>query len=77
MNKQVKQSYTCLYYRPIGFQEVEAPRFIDNGNMKIIRLSALHINHLNTRSAKAVNLTAADFLLSIFLNPCIVLTRHV
>jgi len=32
---------------------------------------------LNTRSAKAVNLTAADFWLSIILNPCIVLTRHV
>jgi len=31
----------------------------------------------NTRSAKAVNLTAADFWLSIILNPCIVLKRHV
>ena len=31
----------------------------------------------NTRSAKAVNLTTADFWLSISLNPYIVLTRHV
>ena len=32
---------------------------------------------INTRSAKAVNLTATEFWLSIFLNPCIVLTPHV
>jgi hypothetical protein len=27
--------------RPLGFQEVEAPRFLDNQNMKAVRLSAL------------------------------------
>jgi hypothetical protein len=27
--------------RPLGFQEVEAPRFLDNRHMKVVRLSAL------------------------------------
>jgi len=44
----------CLYKsnpitgldRPWGFQEVEAPRFQDNGHMKVVRLSALHIGRL-------------------------------
>ena len=27
--------------KPIGFQEVEAPRFLDNRHMKVVRLSAL------------------------------------
>jgi hypothetical protein len=34
---KVKQSD----YRPWGFQEVEAPRFLDNWHMKVARLSAL------------------------------------
>jgi hypothetical protein len=40
-------------------------------------LKQLRYLWLNTSSSKAVNLTGADFLLSIFLNPCIVLTWHV
>jgi hypothetical protein len=35
--KKVKQSH-C---RPLGFQEVEAPRFLDNRHMKVVRLPAL------------------------------------
>jgi hypothetical protein len=27
--------------RPTGFQEVEAPRFLDNQHMNVVRLSAL------------------------------------
>jgi hypothetical protein len=27
--------------RPLGFQEVEAPRFLDNRHMKVVRLSAV------------------------------------
>jgi hypothetical protein len=27
--------------RPLGLQEVEAPRFLDNRHMKVVRLSAL------------------------------------
>ena len=30
------------YYKPMGFQEVETPRFHDNPHMKVIRLSALY-----------------------------------
>jgi hypothetical protein len=26
--------------RPLGFQEVEAPRFLDNRRMQVVRLSA-------------------------------------
>jgi len=29
------------YYRPSGFQEVEAPRFQDNRHTKVVRLSVL------------------------------------
>jgi hypothetical protein len=29
------------YYRPIGFQEVEAPRFLESWHMKVVWLSAL------------------------------------
>jgi hypothetical protein len=37
-------SYSCPITgldRPTGFQEVEAPRFLDNRHMKMVRLSAL------------------------------------
>jgi hypothetical protein len=34
---KVKQSLD----RPLGFQEVEAPRFLDNRHMKVVRLSAI------------------------------------
>ena len=43
----------------------------------ILNSAKIFFKGINTRSAKAVNLTAADFRLSIILNPCIVLTRHV
>jgi hypothetical protein len=32
--------------RPIGFQEVEAPRFLDNRHMKVLSLSALRTGRL-------------------------------
>jgi hypothetical protein len=32
--------------RPWGFQEVEAPRFLDNRYMKVVRLSSLRTGHL-------------------------------
>jgi hypothetical protein len=32
--------------RPLGFQEVEVPRFIDNRHMKVVRLSALRTGRL-------------------------------
>jgi len=32
--------------RPLGFQEVEAPRFQDNWHMKVVRLSALRTGRL-------------------------------
>ena len=42
LRKKVKQSH----YRPLGFQEVKAPRFLDNRHMKVIRLSALRTGRL-------------------------------
>jgi hypothetical protein len=39
---KVKQSH----YRPWGFQEVEAPRFLDNRHMKMVRLSALRTGRI-------------------------------
>jgi hypothetical protein len=35
-----------FHYRPIGFQEVEAPRFLDNWHVKVVRLSALRTSRL-------------------------------
>jgi hypothetical protein len=32
--------------RPLGIQEVEAPRFLDNRHMKTVRLSALRTGRL-------------------------------
>jgi hypothetical protein len=32
--------------RPLRFQEVEAPRFVDNRHMKVVRLSALRTGRL-------------------------------
>jgi hypothetical protein len=32
--------------RPLGFQEVEAPRFQGDRHMKVVRLSAPHTGHL-------------------------------
>jgi hypothetical protein len=34
------------HYRPIGFQEVEAPRFLDRWHMKVVRVSAIHTGSL-------------------------------
>jgi len=34
------------YYRPLGFQEVEAHRFQDNRHMNVVRLSTLHTGRL-------------------------------
>jgi hypothetical protein len=31
---------------PLGFQEVEAPEFLDSQHMKVVRLSALRIGRL-------------------------------
>jgi hypothetical protein len=31
---------------PLGFQEVEAPEFLDNRHIKVVRLSALRTGHL-------------------------------
>jgi hypothetical protein len=32
--------------RPLGFQEVEAPEFLDNRHVKVVRLSALRTGRL-------------------------------
>jgi hypothetical protein len=42
---KVKQSHTGLG-RPLGLQVVEAPRFLDNRHMKVVRLSALRTGRL-------------------------------
>jgi hypothetical protein len=36
---------TCLD-RPVGFQKVEAPEFLDNRHMKVVRLSAIRTGRL-------------------------------
>jgi len=37
---------TQAYCRPLSFQEFEAPRFLDNGHMKVVRPSILRIGRL-------------------------------
>ena len=46
MTEKVKQSLYRHYYRNGGFQEVKAPRFQDNRDMKVVRLSALRTDSL-------------------------------
>jgi hypothetical protein len=36
--------------RPLGFQEVEAPEFLDNLHMKVVRLSALRTGRFTPRN---------------------------
>jgi hypothetical protein len=42
----VKSSPITGLDRPWGFQEVEAPRFLDNRHMKVVRLSAIGTGRL-------------------------------
>jgi hypothetical protein len=35
--------------RPLGFQEVEAPRFPDNQHMKVVRFLVIHTGRLYPR----------------------------
>jgi hypothetical protein len=44
-------------YRPWGFQEFEAPRFQDSGQMKVVRLSALRSGRLHVQG----DITASYF----------------
>jgi hypothetical protein len=54
--KQQRQNYSHKHLgksdhitgldRPLGFQEVEAPRFLDNRHMKVVRLSAICTSRL-------------------------------
>jgi hypothetical protein len=37
----IKVKVKLSRYRPLGFQEVEAPEFLDNRHMKVVSLSAL------------------------------------
>jgi hypothetical protein len=46
---EVQGRGSCLIWgldRPLGFQEVEAPGFLDNRHMKVVRLSAPRIGRL-------------------------------
>jgi hypothetical protein len=51
--------------RPIGFQDVEAPRFKDNRHMKVVRLSARRTGRLYTPR----NYSWYSFLLEAESNP--------
>jgi hypothetical protein len=44
--QSVKNFSTTGLDRPVGFQEVEAPEFLDNRHMKVVRLSALRTGSL-------------------------------
>jgi hypothetical protein len=45
-DQRVKSNPITGLDRPLGFQEVEAPRFQDNRHMKVVRLSALRTGRL-------------------------------
>jgi hypothetical protein len=38
---KIREKDKAIPLQALGFQEVEAPRFIDNRHMKVVRLSAL------------------------------------
>jgi hypothetical protein len=44
---KIRQSFpTTRLERSLGFQEVEAPEFLDNRHMNVVRLSALRTGRL-------------------------------
>jgi hypothetical protein len=47
----VKSYPTTSLDRPLGFPEVEAPEFLDNQHMKVVRLSALRTGRLYPQEA--------------------------
>jgi len=44
--RTLKATLVQNYYRPIRFQKVEAPRFLNSQHIKVIRLSALRTSRL-------------------------------
>ena len=54
-----------VYYRPIGFQEVDAPRILHNRHMKVIKLSALRTGRLYAPG----NIPGTHFLLEAESTP--------
>ena len=46
VKRKGKSFHVQNYYRPIEFQEVEAPRLLGNKHMKVVRLPALRTGHL-------------------------------
>jgi hypothetical protein len=46
--------------RPVGFQEFEAPEFLDNRHMKVVRLSALRTGRLYSQEEFQIVISVRD-----------------
>ena len=46
--------------RPMGFQEAEAPEFLDNRHMKVVRLSALRTSRLYPQEVFMIPIICGD-----------------
>jgi hypothetical protein len=57
VNVKVKYGFPATGLdRPLGFQEVEAPEFLDNRHMKVVRLSALRTGRDNRSTGRKLRL---------------------
>ena len=61
-NGKGKAIHVQAYYKPTGFQEFEAPTFLDNRHTKVVRLSVLRTGRLYPKEIFMVLISASGWV---------------